>query len=92
MFVVQGVADVQPGEFVQILNTQTEHWLTIGCPHPACSDQQEQKKAQIASILHTQHKQIKLNFLSVHIQVDCGLFAVANATAIRDQQQMREHL
>ena len=32
--------DVEPGEFVQILNNQRGHWLTvstIGCPHPTVS-------------------------------------------------------
>ena len=116
--VVCGMAlsfDVQPEEFVQILNTQTEHWLTvssIGCQHPTVNVYDSmfrsagtKTKAQIACILHTQQKQIKLNFMSVHIQSggsDCGLFAIANATALccgenpgkymYEQQLMREHL
>ena len=116
--VVCGVAlsfDVQPEEFVQILNTQTEHWLTvssIGCQHPTVNVYDSmfrsagtKTKAQIACILHTQQKQIKLNLMSVHIQAggsDCGLFAIANATALccgenpgkylYEQQLMREHL
>ena len=42
-------------------------------------------KAQIATLLHTETKEITLNFMNIHIQAGgcgCGLFAIANATAL----------
>ena len=62
-------------------------------------------KAQIASLLATQHPVITLNFVDVQMQsgtYDCGLFAIAHATALAlgeqpgnylyDQPKMRKHL
>lgn len=62
-------------------------------------------KTQVACILCTKCSTIKLNFMDVQMQCggcDCGLFAIAFATALAfgehpgqyvfDQQQMRRHL
>ena len=62
-------------------------------------------KLQISALLFTTHKQITLSFRDVQRQVgssDCGLFAIAFATAIAfgldpggilfDQQKLRQHL
>ena len=62
-------------------------------------------KAQIEVLLTTEEPSIKLNFMDVQMQsggYDCGLFAIAFATALVlgekpggflfDQQKMRAHL
>lgn len=62
-------------------------------------------KIQVASILHTEYSQIRLLFQDVQKQngsSDCGLFAIAFATAVVlgikpeeclfDQKMMRSHL
>ena len=107
--------DVQPGEFVQILNTGHGHWVTvstIGTSHPtvnvydslyACAG--TRLKAQIAAVMATEKPEIILDFMDVTMQsgsYDCGLFAVAFATALAlgekpelfcfDQSKMRAHL
>ena len=108
--------DVEGGEFVQILNNQRGHWLTISTidtSHPTVNVYDSRLrtagtriKAQIASLLHTKAKEITLNFINVHIQAGgssgCGLFAIANATALAfgnspgnfqyHQEKMRQHL
>lgn len=107
--------DIEAGEFIQILNTQTGHWLTIstiGNQHPivSCYDSifrsaGTNTKVQIASLLHTRSPNIILNFLSTQKQlggIDCGIFAIANATVLclgekpgkfhYDQAKMRKHL
>ncbi len=107
--------DVESAEFVQILHNHHGHWLTvstIGTVHPVVNvyDSMYRSvstgvKAQIATLLHTKAKEITLNFMNVHIQAggcDCGLFAIANATALAfghspglfqyNQPQMRQHL
>ena len=107
--------DVQTSEFIQILHTGQGHWhviSTIGTKHPEvdvfdskyseCSDH---SKLQISSILHTQQKAIRLRYNNVQMQsgeADCGLFAIAFATALSngvhpgtyyfDQALMRHHL
>ena len=106
---------VQPGEFVQILNTGEGHWVTvstIGTSHPlVCvfdslySSAGTRLEAQIASLIHTEKPEICLEFMDVPVQAgtyDCGLFAVAFATALAlgkrpedyhfDQSRMRKHL
>ena len=89
--------DVQDGEFIQILNTGEGHWVTvsaIGKEHPrvnvyyydsmystASTDLQE----QVASILSASCSVIILDFINVPLQSgssDCGLYAIANATAL----------
>ena len=62
-------------------------------------------RAQIAALLHTESPVIPIQFMSVHMQAggcDCGLFAIAFATALSlgkhpgqylfDQGKMRRHL
>ena len=107
--------DVEPGEFVQILNNGRGHWLTIstiGTTHPEVQVYDSMYMfanqcivAQTASLLHTNHSAITLSFMDTQKQCgqcDCGLFAVAFATALVfgehpgthffDQQGMRRHL
>ncbi len=107
--------DVEPGEFVQILHNGHGHWHTIstvGTEHPEVQMYDSvysccptSCKAQIASLLATQHTAIKLKYMDVQMQsggYDCGLFAIAYATALVlgkqpgnflfDQEKMRPHL
>ena len=106
---------VQPGEFIQILNTGLGHWVTIstiGTSHPtvhvydslySCAG--TRLKAQIAAVMATEKPELILEFMDVPIQsgtYDCGLFAIAFATALAlgekpelfffDQSKMRAHL
>ena len=106
---------VQPGEFVQILNTGHGHWVTvstIGVAHPTVcvydslySSAGTRLEAQIASLIQTEEPEISLEFVDVTVQAgtyDCGLFAVAFATALAlgirpeefqfNQPEMRKHL
>ena len=107
---------VQRGEFVQILNVSNSHWVTlsnIGCkpgtvnifdsiPNNPISSR---TKEQIAAILFSEKEEIQLQFKPVqeqHGTADCGVFAVAFATALcsgKDpaeihfiQHQLRPHL
>ena len=107
---------VQRGDFVQILNVSNTHWITIsniGCkpgivniydsiPNNSLSSR---TKEQIAAILFTDKTHITLQFKQVQMQhgtSDCGVFAVAFATALcsgKDpsginfiQHQLRIHL
>ena len=87
--------DVQPGEFVQILNNGRGHWVTvstIGTVHPnikvydslySCAS--SHLKTQIAAVLATEKSHIQLKFMDVPVQSgtsDCGLYAVAFAAAL----------
>ena len=107
--------NVEQGEFVQILHTGHSHWnvvSTIDRKHPevdifdslysSCSNHSE---VQIASIISTKHPTIKLRYVDVQKQsghCDCGIFAIAFATAIVyghnpgqyifKQSAMRDHL
>ena len=106
--------DIEPGEFVQILHNGHEHWLTIssvGNEHPQVEVYDSLYsccpticKAQIAALLATKQPTIELKYMDVQMQsggYDCGLFAIAFATAIVfgkepglfsfDQSKMREH-
>lgn len=106
--------DIEPGEFVQILHNGHGHWLTIstvGNEHPqvevydsAYSCCPTICKAQIAALLSTSQPAIELRFMDVQMQAggyDCGLFAIAFATAVVlgqhpglfcfDQRKMRQH-
>ena len=87
--------DVQPGEFVQILNVASSHWVTIstiGCKagtvHVYDSGGKHmsyRNKEQIASLLFTELSIIQIEFMNVQIQYgssDYGLFAVAFATSL----------
>ena len=88
---------VQPDEFVQILHTGEGHCVTvstIGVAHPlVCarvldslySSAGTLLEAQIGSLIHTEKPEICLKFMDVPVQAgtyDCGLFAVAFATAL----------
>ena len=108
--------DIQTGEFLQVLHDGSDHWLTVsnvGIKSPAIVKVYDSKytsaspdlKMQIASLLHTEHPEIQLQYPKVQKQIggsDCGLFAVAFATAIVfgikpeqcvfNQQVMRSHL
>ncbi len=107
--------NVEPEEFVQILHTGAGHWLTIstiGVQHPQVqvfdpkySTCPPECKAQIATLLATEHSSFQLNYINVQMQSgsnDCGLFAIAFATALVfaekpgtfffDQAEMRKHL
>ena len=112
---VQGL-DVVTGEFVQVLHDGEGHWVTvssIGLKHPAevlvydskYSSASESLKTQIASLLHTEYPVIKLHYRDVQKQEgssDCGLYALAFATALIfgrkpeecsfNQSLMRAHL
>ena len=81
---------VQPGEFVQILNTGHGHWVTvstIGVAHPTVcvydslySSAGTRLDAQIASLIQSEEPEISLEFVDVTVQAgtyDCGLFVVA---------------
>ena len=106
--------DVEPGEFVQILHNGHGQWLTIstlGNEHPQVEVYDSVYsccptlcKAQIAALLSTKQPAIHLKYMDVQMQAggyDCGLFAIAFATAIVfgkqpglfcfDQPKMREH-
>ena len=107
--------DIEPGEFVQILHNGHGHWLTIstvGNNHPqvqvydsAYSCCPTICRAQIAALLATMQPAIELQYMDVQMQsgsYDCGLFAIAFATAIVlgkqpglllfEQSKMRQHL
>ena len=103
-------------EFVQCLHVSDNHWITIstvGCPANIVivydsfnsSRLSISIKKIVADFLHTNSNYITIKYAKIQFQKgtsDCGLFAVANATAICngmdpaylqfDQDTMREHL
>jgi len=107
--------DVESEEFVQVLHNGHNHWLTIstvGAPpsnilvydsmYPSAG---QATKQQVASITMVAEPELTLSFIDVQMQAggsDCGVFALAFATAICfghspgkfqfNQQQMRSHL
>ena len=94
---------VQPGEFVQILNTRHGHWVTvslIGVAHPTVrvynslySSAGTRLEAQISNLIQTEKPEISLEFVDVPVQAgtyDCGLFAVAFATVLALGRQPEE--
>ena len=106
---------IERGEFVQILHDGHGHWLTIstiGVKHPnVCvfdslyPTTSTRVKMQIASLLFTEKPKITLEYQDVQKQSglsDCGLFAIAFATALCfgrhpgelmfDQSKMRSYL
>jgi len=106
---------VEQKQFIQILHTGHSHWViicTIGTVHPVVNVYDSKYvaasshlRAQIACLLMTQHAEITINFVSVTKQTgsyDCGLFAIAYATALAYghdpathhycQEKMRPHL
>ena len=105
----------QWGEFVQVLNVSQSHWVTIstiGCEPGAINVYnslywQLPKHAQkvVADLMQCSVKAINVNYVDAQLQTgasDCGLFAVAFATAlcsatdpntmVFEQQDMRGHL
>ena len=107
--------EIQEGEFIQILHCNSGHWVTmstIGCKPSEVfmydsmySAASECVQCQIATLLALPSSHITLKFMDVQMQsgtCDCGLFAVAFATAlvfgynpgqyIFDQLSMRKHL
>ena len=107
--------EIQETEFVQIVHCNSGHWLTvstIGCEPSEVriydslySSASECVQCQIATLLATPSSHITLHFMDVQMQAgtyDCGLFAVAFATALVhgfnpgqyffDQSSMRRHL
>lgn len=107
--------EVEPGEFVQILHNGAGHWITIstvGTNHPGVQVFDSlyttcplECKAQIVAMLATEHSSLQLKHMNVQMQTgedDCGVFAIAFATAVVyakqpgglsfNQPKMREHL
>ena len=101
-------------DFVQILHSES-HWVTvstIGTQHPTVrvydslyTSLPASTKVQIAALLQTEEKSIKLEWANVQKQPngsDCGVFAIAFATALChgqmpeerffDVTQLRQHL
>lgn len=96
--------EIEGGEFVQILHMNNNHWITIssiGCS-PGCIKLYNSMqlpipssiKQTIAELIHTQRKQITIEHINTQLQQgesECGLFAIAIATALchgQDPQQM----
>ena len=87
----------QPDEFLQVLNVNKNHWIlisTIGCPpstvnvydslHGRLSSQAQRV---VADLIQSQAADVTLRYMDVQWQsngYDCGLFALANATALCD--------
>ena len=106
--------NIQCGEFVQVLHDGHEHWLTVSrvgaTEEILVYDSMYQSigtftKKQIAAILASQQQQVVVKMMNVQRQTggyDCGLFAIAFATAIVNgihpteltfkQDSMRKHL
>ena len=107
--------DIQQGHFIQIVNNGHAHWLTISTIGAADGTVNVYDslymsvssfvKEQVAAIVHTDKKEITLNFIDVQMQrgtCDCGLFSLAFATCLAngflpekqlfDQGKMRNHL
>ena len=71
---------IQTGEFVQILHTGSDHWVTIstiGTKHPTVNlydskyDYANNKlQAQVASILHTDKSEINLRYMIIKNSLD----------------------
>ena len=106
---------IQTEEFIQVLHNGHDHWVTvstIGCKAgeinafdslpPALTSS---KMNQIAALLATPKDAIKVKYIDTQMQSgssDCGIFAVAFATALANgeapgaihfnQPKMRRHL
>ena len=92
--------NIERGEFVQILHTGQGHWVTIstiGCTTGEVNVFDSLPPApttdllnQIAAILCTPKDTIKVKYIDVQMQEgysDCGVFAVAFATALANGKQ-----
>ena len=104
----------QPDEFLQILNVNGNHWIllsTIGCP-PATINVYDSLHGNlpppaqrvVADLLQCKEANITIRYMDVQWRsngYDCGLFALANATALcagtdptsvtLEQSKMRKH-
>ena len=104
------------GDFVQVVHNGFGHWLTvtnIGAESAAEVMVYDSLypsigtfvQMQIATLLHTSQKEIKVNIMNMQVQsgtCDCGLFAIATATSLVncvhpgavtfEQSEMRRHL
>ena len=102
-------------EFIQILHNGQDHWITVS--NISCQEGEievfdsiyntigSHSRKQIASLLDCEGKKIYVKIMDVQFQKgghDCGLFAIAFATALSNgvspgkctfkQQEMRKHL
>ena len=107
--------NVESEEFVQVLHDGINHWLlvsTVGTTPSSVmvydslyASAGQTTKRQVASIMRVTEPTLTMNFADVQMQAggsDCGIFALAFATAIYcghspgkfqfDQQRMRNHL
>ena len=86
---------VEATEFVQVIRNGREHWLAISTIDISPLDVQVNDsmhpsvgtlvKAHAVALLETESPAIRLQFMNVQMQAggyDCGLFAVAFATAL----------
>ena len=94
--------EVMREEFVQILHSGGNHWITISCP-PATvmiydslySKIPRHTKEQICALLNTKKAHINMVFVNVQSQnnaYDCGVFAIAFATALCEGKRPEELL
>jgi len=104
---------VEDKQFIQILNTRHSHWViisTVGTSNHPMVNVYDSKyvaasthlHAQIACLLMTQHAQITTDVAKQSGSYDCGLHAIAYATALAygndpathhyDQEKMRLYL
>ena len=96
--------EVETGEFVQIIHTGEGHWhvvSTIGMQHNNVNEfdsmycyYPEHNKVQIANLLMTKITTIQLHYNNVQMQsgqADCGLFAIAFATALLNGLHPKVH-
>ncbi len=85
--------EVQKNDFVQVLNLNRAHWITIGSSKGEVNvydslpsvDVSKRVKEQIACICNSAEDFISLTIKNVQIQQgssDCGLFALAFATSL----------
>lgn len=86
---------IETSEFVQVLHNGHDHWLTVSTigAQPGDIFVYDSKylsvstgvKQQIAAILCSSTENLTLKFVDVQVQTggyDCGLFAIAFATAL----------
>ena len=85
-------------EFIQVLNLANNHWITVSTV--GCVPGVVNVKRTIANLLHTNKSTIVVQQARMQLQSggsDCGLFAIATATAICNGQnpeniQFNQHL
>ena len=97
--------NVAGDEFVQILHSGGNHWVTVSTVGTQCSTVRvfdslhnslpDSAKEQIAYLLSTKETKITLQYTNVQKQpndCDCGLFAIAFAMAICNEPPKRNFL